>query len=271
MMDKYIFTDLALENSQTDRTGKTESIYTEMGINIIKTTFDSQKDNGILPRDVYYTIECGGLSYIDEDRILCITQILSRKIRELSKKPDCSSAQFSVLVIGLGNRKICADSLGDMCCDYINVICDENAPARLSAFKTGVSAQTGMSTSLIAECAKRVVNADLIICIDSLCAKDASRLGSVIQLGACGIFPGSALTAKRDEISFSSMSVPVISIGIPTVINAQTLASSFFDKKHNDVINKLSGLYVTPSSCDTIIKNGAYIISESINNAFKGF
>lgn len=270
-MKDYIYTDLALENSSTSRTGKTETVFSEMGIKIIKTTFDSNSYNGLLPRDIYYTVDCGSLSRISEDKVLCVSQIISKKISEIVKHAEHTTEHFSVLVVGLGNRMMCADSLGSLTCDLINVITGVNYKINVYTLAPGIKAQTGIPLSKLTHCASKVTDADLIICVDALCARDASRLGSVIQIGTCGISPGSAFIKKREEISFSTTSVPVISIGIPTVISAQTLVCSLAYDTREDIFEYLSNLYVTPSDCDIISKNGAYIISDAINNAFRGY
>lgn len=272
-MDNYIYTDLALENSSMSRMGKSESVFVEMGIKIIKTTFDSQKQNGFLPRDLYYTVDCDNLAYIDEDKLLCVSQIVASKLREISKKSELYKNPLSVLVIGLGNRNICADSLGVLACDYINVLDGKNSSVKLSLIQTGVNGQTGISTSKLCSSVAKLTEADIVICIDALCARDPTRLGKVIQIGTCGIAPGSAILKKRDEISYSTVNAPVISIGIPTVISAQALINSFLHTDNYDYedFESIANLYVTPSDCDIIIKNGAYIISDAINRAFSAY
>ena len=102
-----------------------------------------------------------------------------------------------------------------------------------------------------------MMDASMIIAIDSLCAIGADRLASTIQLSATGILPGSGIGNHKKEISKNTLGIPVISIGVPTVSNLGALTKS----------EELCGLYVSPNDIDFTIESMSKIISASILNS----
>lgn len=256
-------TDLACENSRDDRKGKMENTYTEMGTKIIKTTFDPTKRNGLLPRDAYFGLQCGALWEMTEEKAYCASLLTASKIRKLLENAMRMKEAKSVLVIGIGNRHITADSIGPLCADRTTVRQKATASApQVCVLSPGVCGQTGINTSDLVSSAVCATGADLVIAIDSLKASKANRLGAYIQIGNCGIEPGSGTDKRGKGINLATVGVPVISVGIPTVIGCTVL---------NDERYSASEIILTSKECDVIADTGASILANAINTALETF
>lgn len=256
----FFETDIACENECAQRRGKMQNSFNESGMKITKTTFDPSEQNGILPRDAYYGIHCGPIWEFNEDMAISASMICADKISRLLKPLPCAKKRFSVLVAGIGNRNAAPDMLGPLCTDKILTRQNDEAfLPRVYATAPGVCGQTGIDTSIYVRAIAEAVNADIIIAVDSLSAKETEHLGSFIQIGNCGITPGSGLSKRGKGISYSTMGIPVISIGIPTVIRA----SAFTDT--SSATDKLKSFSVTPTDCNAVTEIGAAVISRAIN------
>lgn len=170
----------------------------------------------------------------------------------------------SVLVAGIGNLDITADALGPRSNDYVLATrhLKDNETFKdffnVSSVSTGVLGDTGIES---AEIIKGVVNTtkpECVIVIDALAASSKDRLGNTVQLSNTGISPGSGVGNHRYEISKNTLGVPVISIGIPTVLSTAIL---------NDSDNQ--PLFVTPREIDKIIEQGSRLIGMAINVTFQ--
>jgi spore protease len=155
-------------------------------------------------------------------------------ISSILKKLMCSCTNHapSVLITGLGNRAITADSIGSFTADKVVATAHLNRSSpdfaalglpSVSVIAPGVSSQTGMETADIIKSAAICANADIIIAIDALAARSTERLCTTIQLSDTGIEPGSGVGNHRRAITYKSMGVPVIALGVPTVVNSATL------------------------------------------------
>ncbi len=171
----------------------------------------------------------------------------------------------SVLVAGLGNENICSDSLGSKVLRYIP------ATAHLSGLRefgelglrsiyvceTGVTGKTGIESGALISCVAERVGADTVIVIDSLACSDIERLCRTIQITDTGIAPGSGVGNDRQAINQTTVGVPVIAIGVPTVIDLESLECG--EKSH--------GLMVTPRNIDVLIRELAETIGISVSMA----
>lgn len=174
----------------------------------------------------------------------------------------------SVLVAGLGNDEITADALGPKTNDYVlstRHIADElkatlsvNNVVPVSSIATGVLGETGIETAEIIKGVVDVIKPSCVITVDALAASSTDRLGTTVQLCDCGISPGSGVGNHRFEISKATMGVPVISIGIPTVV-----CTSIISGKQEDTA------FVTPREIDRITEQGARLIGMGINCALQ--
>ena len=208
----------------------------------------------------------------------------------------------TVLVVGLGNRNITPDSLGPAVTDgllvsrhllaYMPDEIDERL-VPLCALSPGVLGITGIETSEIIKGVTEKVRPSLIIAVDALCSRKMERINTTIQISDTGIIPGGGVGNKRHAITNETMGVPVISMGVPTVVDAGTIASDVIDLllkgmeaqaspqlykvlKTVDNFDKVSLIsevltpgefIVTPKEIDTDIKNISSVIANGINIA----
>lgn len=242
------------------------------------------------PKGTYITIEAKELadscdnyqSRLVDTLSLYISKLLEEMLgaRGAGKGKDLSSSL--ILVVGLGNRNITADSLGPRVTDrlYINhhILRSEGKNKGLCALSPGVMADTGMETAEIIKGLVRQLKPDAIIAIDALAARDVNRLNKTIQLSDRGINPGSGVGNHRVGINRENIGVPVLAIGVPTVIDAITIVHDSVKPLLRDCSNKeraeffnsiytedMANMYVTPKSIDEDVRIISDTISEAIN------
>ena len=209
---------------------------------------------------IYITIEAEGLGENDDFYNERVIEIISGQIDALIR--PCISKNNKLLVVGLGNRNVTADSLGpDVVDSHIHGEKDEIS-VRLSALSPGVMAQTGIETSSIIKGISDEIDPGVIIVIDALAARNTQRLNKTIQISNRGINPGSGVGNHRTGITSDNIGVPVIAV--PTVIDAATIIGDV-TKDYENIPKHLSDMYVTPKDIDENIRITAEIIAESIN------
>lgn len=247
MSDKYINfkTDMADErvdtykrvNNLTEIDGvKVESKNDEI---VTTTTVDVLNENGAtaLSKEIgkYITMEIKDIKYLEEKDKNKIINTLSNEIKNLIGEDKTKS----ILVVGLGNIYVTPDSLGpkvvqtvDITRHLINFAKDLVEPdtRSVSALSPGVLGTTGIETSEIITSVCNEVKPDIVIAIDSLASSSINRLGTTIQLSNTGITPGAGVRNKREGINQNTLNVPVIAIGVPTVVEMATITSEAIDK-----------------------------------------
>lgn len=316
MKDKYINfkTDMADErvdtykrvNNLTEIDGvKVESKNDEI---VTTTTVDVLNENGAtaLSKEIgkYITMEIKDIKYLEEKDKSKIINTLSNEIKNLIGEDKTKS----ILVVGLGNIYVTPDSLGpkvvqsvDITRHLINFAKDLVEPdtRSVSALSPGVLGTTGIETSEIITSVCNEVKPDIVIAIDSLASSSINRLGTTIQLSNTGITPGAGVRNKREGINQNTLNVPVIAIGVPTVVDMATITSEAIDKmvevtkqkiengdnsvskeqiervinifnddnKYNMIANVLDtdNFIVTPKEIDDVIQIVSDLISGGIN------
>lgn len=244
------------------------------------------------PIGTYITLESEHLREFDEGFHKPMTEVLVKNLKQFigNKK--------KIMVAGLGNREVTPDALGPYVIDNLYVtrhLLNEgiiSESVEMSAIAPGVMAQTGMEAALILKALAREIKPELIIVIDALAARNSDRLNKTIQLADTGITPGSGVGNHRNAINKDSVGVPVLAIGVPTVISVPTIVNDAMDlmvnaigkqstknvlKKFNDeeryqlacemVTPYLENMFVTPKDIDEAVKRISYTISEAINQA----
>lgn len=191
-----------------------------------------------------------------------------------------------VLVVGLGNIHITPDAIGPRVADQIlatrHIAGDSAEKGGLEGFRPvaalapGVLAQTGIETGEIVASVVRDVRPAAIIVVDALASRALSRLGCTLQIADTGIAPGSGVQNRRSELSRETLGVPVISMGVPTVVDGTTLAHDLLNKPEEDVgdLRQLFGpqgqqMMVTPRDVDLMVERAAKVISLTINRALQ--
>ena len=178
-----------------------------------------------------------------------------------------------LLVVGLGNKSITPDALGPLSASRIIAtrhVTKENVGSELSGLQlnsvsvlsAGVMGQTGIESSemIYAICEK--VQPTCIIAIDALACSDISRLGTTIQITDSGISPGSGVQNRRKELSKETLGIPVIAIGVPTVVDMHSIVHSITGTAPD---KHLPNMMVTPRDIDKLIERTAHLLAFSIN------
>ena len=234
-----IRTDLALETQEKMQEDKVELKgvrFSEEHVskNLTISTVVIETENGAKamekPKGTYITIEASNMDEEDEDYHREISEQLAKVLKQLIsvKKED-----VSVLIVGLGNRAVTPDALGPRVVDnlYItrHIINEYGKYAfgkehvnRVSSIVPGVMAQTGMESMEIVNGIVKETKPDVVIAIDALAARNTKRLNRTIQVTDTGINPGSGVGNHRHGLNEKSIGVPVIAIGVPTVVDAAT-------------------------------------------------
>lgn len=191
----------------------------------------------------------------------------------------------TVLVVGLGNTQITPDALGPKAASavlatrHINrALANETGlgPLReVSVLSPGVLGQTGMETAEIIRAVARELSPAAVITIDALASARLERLGCTVQLTDTGIEPGSGVGNARARIDRETTGVPVISIGVPTVVDALTLAAELTHRpaEDNDLIHDVepngARMVVTPREVDLLIEHAAKLVGMAIGRALQ--
>lgn len=316
MIEKYsVRTDLALEEKE-----RFESDNVEIQGVVLEEEYDDQcemritrvkveTENGAKvmgkPVGVYLTLEAPNLAVPDEDYHREISLKLAEYLKELIGKEMLEREELSVLVIGLGNREVTPDALGpyvaEQVCVTRHIVKEYGKYAMgmervksVSAVVPGVMGQTGMESQEIVKGVVKETEPDLVIAVDALAARNSRRLNRTIQIADTGIHPGSGVGNHRNGLTRETMGIPVIAIGVPTVVDAATivndtmenfieaLESSKMLKGVGDVLKTysnaekyelvkelisphLNGMFVTPKDEDEMVKQISYTISEALN------
>ncbi len=304
-------TDLALERrdifkkiNNTDNIDGIESSVNKVSDSIIVEKVKVTNKNGEKaiekPIGEYITIDVKKMRNIDEDEIQKIADTLKDELKGLINKHVDKKGE--ILVVGLGNLNSTPDSLGSKVMQEIDVtrhifkylpqyVSDEDR--EVSAISPGVLGTTGIETLEILKGIVDNIKPKLLIVVDSLASKSINRISSSIQLSDTGIIPGAGVGNKRKEISKNTLNVPVIAIGIPTVVELATLVSDGIDifidnlqdkAKSNDYLNNLKendkyeevkealnigdyNMIVTPKEIDELIENMKNVVARGINFA----
>ncbi len=285
---KYIRTDLAQEAKEVcdieNRRGITYKEKTVRGFKVMDMSITTDEGCTIIgkPKGRYITLECGKPWLMEEDRLKEASLVISEYINELCEKKE----NMTVLVIGLGNRDITPDALGPLALDSLIVtrhikdydgrLFDSLGKESIAAIAPGVVGQTGIETLELIKGAVERVNPDLVIAIDALASRSVDRLGTTVQLSDTGISPGSGIGNRRKEITEESLGVPVISVGIPTVVDSSTLVYDALDKAGiqtiddslRQVLENGKSFFVSLKESDVAIKDSAKMLSYALNHAF---
>lgn len=304
-------TDLAVEAhemySQSENVKTVEGVSTQTekkdGVTVTRVKICNQKGSNALKKPIgnYVTLEIPDYVHQNQNDFDAITKTFSDELKRMIPN---GTADKTILVVGLGNRHITADALGPKVVDGLLVTRHlfelmpddiENGIAPVCALSPGVLGLTGIETSEIIRGVTDRIKPDVIIAIDALASRSISRVMTTIQLADTGITPGAGIGNIRGGLNRETLNVPVIAIGVPTVVDAATMANDtidmviesiaehtekdgkFYDMlksidKHekyhliDEVLNKsFTNLVVTPKDVDEIIDDLAEIISDGIN------
>lgn len=320
MVEKYkIRTDLAMEQKE-----RFESDHVEVSGVVLEEEYDEEKEikittvrieteNGAKsmgkPVGTYLTLEAPNMAAADEGYHREISETLAGFLEKYMKdREENQEKGYSVLVVGLGNREVTPDALGPYVVDQLNVTrhivqeygryaVGKGGSRIVSAIVPGVMAQTGMESAEIIRGIVNETTPDLIMVIDALAARSTKRLNRTIQISDAGIYPGAGVGNHRSEITKDTMGIPVIAIGVPTVVDAATIVNDTMEnfikaletsetlkgvgvvlQGYNSaekyelvkelIAPHLNGMFVTPKDIDDTVRRISYTISEAMNMLF---
>ena len=247
MNEKYLNfrTDMADERVDTYKKVKNVSevdgikVETNNKDGIITTVVEVLNEQGkeALKKEIgkYITIEIADLSKLEKENNDEVSIILGEKIKELIGEDNAKS----ILVVGLGNEAATPDALGPKVTKEVNItrhiinfakeLVEPNTRS-ISAIAPGVLGTTGIETSEIIFSIVEKIKPDIIIAIDSLASSSIHRIGNTIQLSNTGITPGAGVRNRREGLNENTLGVPVIAIGVPTVVDMATITNEAIDK-----------------------------------------
>lgn len=256
-----IRTDLAVESFESANKTVINGVKVteENGV----TTVDVLDENGAeaIGKPVGKYVTCDVPSFVND------TDIFDGRLEKISNilKSLLPENAECVLVAGVGNLKITADALGPKTNNYVlatrHVVDTLGDTAGLedlfsvAAVSTGVLGDTGIESAEIIKGIVNEISPSCIIVVDALASSSAERLGTTVQFSDVGIAPGSGVGNHRHEISEKTLGVPVVSIGIPTVVSTAVIKGESQDDT----------MFVTPREIDRVIEQGAKLIGMSIN------
>lgn len=293
-----IRTDLAVETSEKRPDGKEISgLFVEKekrgeDITITKVRIETQKAAKTMgkPRGTYISIEADQMMEEDNDYHREISKIFSEQLKNFLPK---QYQKKKILVIGLGNREVTPDALGPKVIDQLFItrhlleefgkyMVELEECCSISGIVPGVMAQTGMETVEILQGVVVQTKPDIVIAVDALAARSIKRLNRTIQITDTGIIPGSGVGNYRNAITKEHLGIPVIAVGIPTVVDAATIVADFCtglmeNKQELEEMEetvrgmippKLNAMYVTSKDIDEAVNRLSYTISEGLNMTF---
>lgn len=285
---KYQRTDMALESCPQNEDGSLHGIISKeriiSGFSVTEMEITTAEASELIgkPQGKYVTVSIGKIWLQHDDRWNIAAEIIANELRKLVYE---SGVPEGVLIAGLGNRSIISDAVGPMTAEGITVNrhIKESDPdlfgklhsLPISAVIPGVTGQTGMEALELIKGASQAVRPSVIIVIDALASKSVDRLGTTVQLSDTGISPGSGIGNRRQAINHSSLGVPVISVGVPTVVDSSTLVFDTLEKAGVSEISKAlerelengRSFFVTLKDADTVISEMSSLLSHSLHIA----
>lgn len=305
-------TDLALE--RRDLYNKAHNI--EKDIDGIETEKENVNENILIsrvkvinekgeeaigkPQGNYITIDVKNLKIANEEEIQKASEVVSKELKSLIEKHV--QPREAILIVGLGNIYVTPDALGPKVINEIDItrhlleympeVLDENT-REISAISPGVLGTTGIETLEILKGIVDNVKPKLVIVIDALASRSIERISSSVQLADTGIVPGAGVGNSRKELTINTLGIPVIAMGIPTVVEAATIAADSLtlliqkvqeQAQSNDFLNKLQeedkytlikevltpeeyNFIVTPKEIDELIEKMKDVVARGINFA----
>ena len=229
------------------------------------------------PIGKYITIETDRLISREENAFAQCAELLAGQLKTLLGRALGPDAR--ILVIGLGNEAITPDAIGPWTLEHLLVtrhLKERQLPdfahfSAVSALRAGVLGTTGIESALLVQIVSAAVKPDVVIAVDALASCQLSRLCRTVQLTDTGITPGSGVGNSRAELSEKTLSVPVIAIGVPTVVDASTLAADLVQNAGISITpDKLpaTGMIVTPRDIDRSARDAAKLVGYGLNLAF---
>lgn len=226
------------------------------------------------PKGRYVTLTFGGEETLFGSGFFTLCDKLAREIRALLKDAK------SILVVGLGNGDLSADAVGVIAASFVPATrhlkkedaawFQKNGLFDLSVLFPYDAAKMGIDTLSLVRFAIKDLRPDAVIAVDALAARDSARLLRTIQLANTGIIPGSGLGRGQAALNEKTLGVPTLAIGVPTVVDTETLLRDALQKAglSSDLAEFPLRGFVSPKNVDVTVKNMGKLIGFSIGRAF---
>ena len=275
-------TDLAIERQEYHEKEKLDGVLSSCetvdGVKITTIEIINEQGQKLIgkPKGKYITLETQKL-YKSSQAFSAVCDVLSHELRKLLP------SKGTVLVAGLGNEDITPDALGPKSIGLLFAtrhIGSEFAQSlglgelrSVAGIVPGVLGKTGIETVEIISGVVEKISPCCVIVIDALASRETARLGNTVQLCDTGVSPGSGVGNRRKGINAETLGVPVIAIGVPTVVDALTMATDVFEKAGvtlpNIDLSEHRQMMVTPKEIDSLIDKASHLIAMGINTALQ--
>ncbi len=294
-MEIYTHTDLASESVSGEESSLSGVLQSERevgGFTVRRIRICSEGAAEKLGKPIgdYFTLDCGRADHMDADSRERLAHVLSGELRGLAER-SCgkpANASLTVLIVGLGNIALTADAIGPLTIRRLT------ATAHLKTLEPelyrslgcsavfllspGVLGQSGMETGVLVRAVADRVFPDLIVAVDALAARDLERLAATIQLSDAGIAPGSGVGNRRWALTRESMGVPVLALGVPTVVGSSTLVYDALARagitepceELQAVLENGRNFFVSLKESDEVTEHVCSILSRALSLAFLG-
>lgn len=238
----------------------------------LKITSEAGERNIGRPMGLYDTLSLPRMDNILPDDIEDAKDEVSRELCRICDLCDIIPAR--ILVVGLGNRELTPDAVGPAAASEVEAtmhiksadpeLFDSLGCSEICVICPDVTANSGINTAEIVKGVAERVKPDVIIAVDSFASRSIDRLGTTIQVSSTGIIPGTGLGYAGGAINEETVGVPVIAIGVPTVISSGKLCS----ERDGRETRIREGMFVSPKGINRIVKNAGKIVGGGINQAF---
>lgn len=226
-------------------------------------------------RGNYITLEMPNLCRREKTDYLAAAELLAAQLQTLLPKEPAAP----VLVVGLGNRAMTPDAIGPRALGSLLVTRHliENLPEQfgtlrpVTALATGVMGDTGAESGELVLGVVRQLKPALVIALDALASRETGRLFTTVQLTDTGISPGSGVGNHRAALDLESLGVPVIGVGVPTVVEAATLCADLLEQAGIEAptVEVARGLFVTPRDVDSSVVTVSKVLGLGISRALQ--
>lgn len=294
-MEDYSRSDLACESGGIEKGGARlpEEVYKEErvdGYTVSRLRIRGQEEERLLgkPQGTYVTVSCGKIWLMDGAEQDALAALLAKEVRSMCASVCGRSVDrgFGVLVAGLGNADITPDAIGPDSVRRLNVtrhlraldeaLYDTVGRCEISAIFPGVLGQTGIETVELIRGAVENARPDVVLAIDALAARSCERLAATVQLSDNGIHPGSGIGNNRKAICRETVGVPVVALGVPTVVNSATLVYDALRQAGIEeirpalhrVLESGRSFFVSPKESDVITDRVSDLIAQAVDIAF---
>ena len=231
------------------------------------------------PVGSYVTVQLDALARREEDAFGRAARAIAAELNGLLKLPE----EATCLVVGLGNRAITPDAIGPGVADHTMVTRHlvEQAPEHFGSFRpvaavaAGVLGTTGVESGELVKAVAEKIRPGCIIAVDALASRSMDRVCTTVQLANTGIVPGSGVGNHRAALNRETLGVPVIAVGVPTVVDAGTLAADILAEAGQEGLDPEAlagageGLMVTPRDIDQRVADLVKVIGYGINLALQ--